>query len=116
MKGNKGPNLTGTRGNCAESTEIELLCGSVPAQRCPSMPRNRFAMPRHCRRALPWIQAQKLCACREKEKGKKPSAVLFLASGLYLLHCVVKSSWQAVDSCRWGKGESRGDAFPSYCN
>lgn len=44
-----------------------------------------------------WIGAQKLA-------GGKALIRPFLASGLYLLHCVVKSSWQAVDSWKWGEG------------
>lgn len=116
MKGNEGPNLTGRRGNCAESTEIELLCGNVPAQRRPSMPRNRFAMPRRCRCALPPGSEHKSCVLAEKIEGEKALSRPFLASGLYLLHCVVKSSWQAVDSWRWGKRERVGEMLsPPYC-
>lgn len=44
-----------------------------------------------------WIGAQKIA-------GGKALIRPFLASGLYLLHCVAKSSWQAVDSWKWGEG------------
>ncbi len=64
----------------------------------------------------PLDPSTKAVCLQGKREGEKALSSPFLASGLYLLHCVVKSSWQAVDSCRWGKGESRGDAFPSYCN
>lgn len=107
MKGNEGPNLTGRRGNCAKSTEIELLWGNVPAQRRLSMPRKRFAMPSQCRCALPLDRSTK--ACREKKEKGKVLIRLLLASGLYLLHCVVKSSRQAVDSWEWGEGERIGE-------
>lgn len=113
MKGNEGPKLTGRRGNCAKFTEIELLCGNVPAQRRPSMPRNRFAMPRRCRCALPLDLSTKAVCLQEKKEGEKALSRPFLASGLYLLHCVEKSSWQTVDSWRWGKGERVGEIlFP----
>ncbi|KAL1256144.1 hypothetical protein QQF64_014205 [Cirrhinus molitorella] len=101
MKGNEGPGLTGRRGNCVESTEMEPLCGNVPAQRRPSMPRNGFAMPSQCRQCPPPGLEHKSCVLarrRKKKEGEKALSRPFLASGLYLLHCVVKSSWQAVDS------------------
>lgn len=47
------------------------------------------------------------------ERGKeKALSRLSLASVLYLLHCVVKSSWQAVDSGGWGEGENEREVCP----
>jgi len=71
------------------------------------MPRKRFAMPSQCRCALPLDRSTKAC-WEIKEKGKVLIR-LFLASGLYLLHCVVKSSRRAVDSREWGEGERVGE-------
>lgn len=83
MKGNEGPNVTGRRGNCAESTEIELLSRNVPAQQRPSMPRIRFAMPRHCHCALLLDESTKAVCLQEKIVGGKALSRSFLASGLF---------------------------------
>ncbi len=112
MKGNEGPNLTGRRGNCAESTKIELLCGNVPAQRRPSMHRNRFAMPSTAVVPSPWIRAQKMCACRKERRGKSPQQAFLSLWTLFAALCCE----ELLAGCRFlevGQGrKSRGDAFP----
>lgn len=81
MKGNEGPNLTGRRGNCAKSTEIELLRGNVPAQQHLSMPRKRFAMPSQCRCALLLDRSTKDC------RGKSPHQAFLSLWTLFAALC-----------------------------
>lgn len=84
-----------------KSAEMELRCGNVPAQRRPSMPRKRFAMPRRCRRALPLDGSTK---ARRKKTLSRP----FLASGLYFASLCCE---ELLAGCRLVEGVSRGTMF-----